>query len=157
LLIAQRRAERFGSEIAQTTLAIARRPTTSEMTVNFRQQCMISWNNHALLPKAYGKEGKRSFRLLCPLCLFCFPLTASQILSQRHLHRSKKFSVPVSNWTSAVRRTHENKQWREILMKYIFLAGAIFSLTAFPRIDYFALDTRTPRVYLTTGLINQEV
>ena len=42
-------------------------------------------------------------------------------------------------------------------MKYIFLAGAIFSLTAFPRIDYFALDTRTPRVYLTTGLINQEV
>ncbi len=23
--------------------------------VSFRQQCMISWNNHALLPKAYNK------------------------------------------------------------------------------------------------------
>ena len=42
-------------------------------------------------------------------------------------------------------------------MKYIFLAGAIFLLTAFQRIEFFALDTRTPRVYLTTRLINQEV
>ena len=42
-------------------------------------------------------------------------------------------------------------------MKYIFLAGARFLLTAFPRIEFFALDTSMPRVYLTTGLINQEV
>src|SRR5262245_49004702 len=33
--------QRFGSEFS------------TSLIVSFRQQCMISWNNHALLPKAY--------------------------------------------------------------------------------------------------------
>src|SRR5262245_51530577 len=28
--------------------------------VRFRQQCMVFWNNHALLPKAYAPPGLRS-------------------------------------------------------------------------------------------------
>jgi len=37
-------------EITSKLEAIAER-----ITVSFRQQCMISWNNYALLPKAYAR------------------------------------------------------------------------------------------------------
>jgi|SRR5215467_3869685 len=40
-------------QVEYSTDIVFRHQSDLETIVSFRQQCMISWNNHALLPKAY--------------------------------------------------------------------------------------------------------
>jgi len=67
---------------ADAPLAMVDATALVKKTVSFRQQCMIFWNNHALLPKAYGVSARK----LCETSqASAFPCSlASQLSTRSH-------------------------------------------------------------------------